>query len=99
MSDHFTTLRRRDDGLVVADCPEHGIISDRPRRPSAQGFNVLIVEARAHDDMKHGIYRSTKQYRVALAVEAAEFRAAALPASLPWAPPARIARDVRETDG
>jgi len=74
MTDHFTTLRRVD-AFVQAHCPEHGPIG-LMQTPTKQGFNALIIEARAHDDMKHGVFRNSREYRQALVAEAAEWRAA-----------------------
>jgi hypothetical protein len=75
MTDHFTTLRKRADDMVVAWCPEHHSIG-LAQRPTQHGFNAVITEARAHDDQVHAVMRTVKQYRVALAIEAQELRAA-----------------------
>jgi hypothetical protein len=76
MTGHFTSLRKRADGQVFAWCAEHGAIG-LTMSPTQHGFNAIITEARAHDHLVHETYRTIKQYRVALATEAAEFRAAA----------------------
>lgn len=65
MTDHFTGIERRTDSLhgdkLRAQCPEHGQIGNT-QDANTRGFNAVMTEARAHDDVVHGVYRSELVY-------------------------------------
>lgn len=56
MSDHLTKLRPNGDGLVAAWCDEHRKVGHA--QSISRGINALVTEARAHDDVYHGCYRT-----------------------------------------
>lgn len=62
--DHFTTVRRIE-GEIQAWCPEHGGFGLRQPN-TTHGMNAVMTEARAHDDMMHGVYRSSSGWERAL---------------------------------
>ena len=66
MSEQHLTIIRGVDGRLIVHCPEHGPVVP-PRENSRTGFNAAITEARFHDDQMHGVRRSDKQYRLAIA--------------------------------
>ncbi len=63
MSAHLTVVVAGEH-VVLAYCLEHGRLD--PHTKSAHGMNLAILDARAHDDMKHGVYRTESQYRARL---------------------------------
>ena len=64
MSDHLTAVVS-DDGFVGAVCSRHSQVGSF-FVAGRTGWNAAGVEARAHDDMAHGVYRSEAVYEAAL---------------------------------
>lgn len=60
---HLTGLRRWR-GVIAASCPEHGVIG-HTQPDTQQGRNAAITEARAHDDVQHGVFRSVGGWTIA----------------------------------
>lgn len=66
-TEHLTTIHRIGSRWITAQCPEHGPIGLR-QIDSTGGRNAVVTEARAHDDIAHGVYRpTTESYWAAVA--------------------------------
>jgi len=75
VTEHLTLILRDDTRVTLqAVCEEHGPL-DSPRCQTVHGRNVAVLEARAHDDMAHGVYRSEADYLAALREHRASVRA------------------------
>lgn len=59
--EHLTTVRAVGE-QIQACCAEHGPVGLR-QYVTTQGWNAVSVEARGHDDIAHGIYRTYTTWR------------------------------------
>lgn len=61
-SAHITPIVFVSEDVLQAHCPQHGPIG-KPRLVSMQGMNAVILAARSHDDVVHGVHRTDAEYR------------------------------------